>query len=111
MRFSPMVLFFSMLDYRMSFPPIQLQDHPTKALGKGMGQTIQSIDPLCEEVLSIFDLWGQSQVFFDNIVALLFLAFSHIRTHVNNRDNPVFFSQIQACVLFACISSHAPFIH
>ena len=53
-----------MVDCKKSFPPIQLQDHPTKALGVGMGQTIQSIDPLCEEVLSIFDLWGQSRVFF-----------------------------------------------
>ena len=59
--FSPMVLFFSMVDCRMSFPPIQLQDHPTKALGKDMGQTIQSRDSLCEVVLSIFDLLGQSR--------------------------------------------------
>ncbi len=69
-----MVLLSSMVDYRMSFPPIELQDHPTKALGKGMGQTIQSIDPLCEEVFSVFDLWGQSRVFSKDVMALIFFS-------------------------------------
>ena len=79
-----MVLFSSMVDCKKSFPPIQLQDHPTKALGKDMAQTIQSRDSLCEEVLSIFDLLGQSRVLFEDVMALLFVEFSHIRRHIFN---------------------------
>ena len=119
MCFSPMVLFSSMVDCKNSFPPIQLQDHPTKALGKDMGQTIQSRDPLCEEVLSIFDLLGQSRVFFDDVMALflfsiLTYSYAHSQLRQSRQSGPLwpdpsvctFCLHLQSCAFYSLRQSH-----